>query len=200
MNVEIPIKEDIMPKVRRHNHIYDVLTAAIDALSQYPEHNELVEQLTYERELLKPPKWTETAIEEAVENFIRINGRVPTTEDLKHDRNLPTHPSIELRYGVTAAEWLDQRYPYRKATPEDKKNLYTEEFITEYYRIKPCGPKDFQQRRNKETSHSWAQVAAYHNLQSWKKLITLLGLPTYDKNGEEVKHLQFKVNVIADFD
>ena len=116
-----------MPKVRRHNHIYDVLTAAIDALSQYPEHNELVEQLTYERELLKPPKWTETAIEEAVENFIRINGRVPTTEDLKHDRNLPTHPSIELRYGVTAAEWLDQRYPYRKATPEDKKNLYTEE-------------------------------------------------------------------------
>ena len=190
-----------MPKVRRHNHIYDVLSSAIDALSKYPEHTDLVEQLTYERSLLKPPKWTESAIEEAFDNFVKTHGRIPNTEDMKNDPGLPTHPSVELRFGMTAAQWLDQRYPNRKLTKEDRKQIYTEEFISEYYRIKPYSSKDYEIRRDKENSHSWVQVANYYNLKGWTKLINELGLPAYTRDGTEaIKSNFFKVNVISDID
>lgn len=190
-----------MPKVRRHNHIYDVLSSAIDALSKYPEHTELVEQLTYERSLLKPPKWTESAIEEAFDNFVKTHGRIPNTEDMKNDPSLPTHPSVELRFGMTAAQWLDQRYPNRKLTKEDKKQMYTEEFISEYRRIKPCSSKDYEIRRDKENSHSWVQVANYYNLKGWTKLINELGLPAYTRDGTEaIKSNFFKVNIVSDID
>lgn len=187
-----------MPKVRRHNHIYDVLSSAIDALSKYPEHTKLVEQLTYERSLLKPPKWTESAIEEAFDNFIKTHGRIPSTEDMKNNPDLPTHPSVELRFGMTAAQWLDQRYPNRKLSKEDKKQAYTENFILEYHRIKPYNSKDYENRRDKENSHSWVQVASYYNLKGWLKLINELNLPVYTREGKEA--VKIKVNIINDID
>lgn len=191
-----------MPKVRRHNHIYDVLSSAIDALSKYPEHTDLVEQLTYERSLLKPPKWTESAIEEAFDNFVQTHGRIPTTEDMKTCRDLPPHPSIELRFGMTAAQWLDQRYPHRKTTKEDRQKAYTEEFIAEYTRLKPYSPKDYESRRDKDHTHSWIQVASYYDLQAWSKLVNILKLPIYNRNGREApkESYSIKVNIISDID
>lgn len=171
-----------MPKTRRHNHIYDVLSAAISALEQYPEHSALVKRLQYEQSLLKPPRWTEDAIIDAMETFIQQYGRVPTTDDLKHNRNLPTHASIKLRFDMTAAEWLNMQYPNRKSTYSERKQLYTEQFIQEYQSINPSGPKDFENRRNKQQCRGWQQVAKYNGCTSWRQLLAALNLQINQQN------------------
>ena len=184
----------------KHQHIYDVITLAIQALSQYPEQADLVQKLTYERDSFKPPKWTKETIEKAFDDYVAKTGKYPTTEDLKHSPDLPTHPSIELCYNMTAAEWLNQRYPNRLPTAEEKRNIYTTIFVSEYNRLKPCGPKDFETRRDKENSRSWFQTAKYHGLQSWNKFIKYLGLPIYDKQGREINQNTngIKVTVYTD--
>lgn len=121
-------------------------------------------------------KWDERSICAAVEQFIAENDRPPTTKELDALPNLPSHRSVELEFGMKAAQWLVQAYPNRDQlwfkfrnenhTPEE----YQAIFISEFNRVKPHSCLEFNRLRNPYYP-SWQYTAQVLGVRLWSELL-----------------------------
>ena len=56
-------------------------------------------------------RWTAERISDAMDQFVEQYGRPPMTSELNRTYNLPSPESIESRCGMTAIEFMRERYP-----------------------------------------------------------------------------------------
>ena len=135
--------------------------------------------------------WTDEAIREAVERFMKEHGRPPKVKELDTVEYLPRHTVVARQYGVTAGKWLEDNYPrakgsfsgrYKGLMPVDLKEM----FIAEYKRIQPINEEDFDRRRQKGVP-CWHYTAKVLGVSKWNELRVLCGLmPKMGRSGERV--------------
>jgi len=155
-----------------------IRTAKID-----PEKRELIiKKLELCVSELPFASWSEEAIFDACEEFIRENGRGITTKDFERPE-LPSHPTIKNRFGMTAKEFRDLYYPLKERLPRSRyanhpASYWTERFISEYNRIRPMGQKEYDVKRDCNYP-SWATIARMNGVKTWSALQEKLGLKRY---------------------
>ena len=138
--------------------------------------------------------WTEAAIFDACDEFIRVNKRGITTSDFL-GKSLPSHTAIKNRFKMTAKEFRDKYYPLPEKRPEFPKYserkiaFWTASFVDEYNRIHPISSYDYNLKRDKDTP-TWKKVAKMNKVKTWDELLVKLNLYTYDSGRTEYK---FKV-------
>ena len=98
---------------------------------------------------------------------------------------------------MTLAEWLEKNYPAPKRNPNELKEKYTEDFIADYYRIKPRSQEVFNKNRSSGTK-GWQTLAGYYGVKSWRKLLKKLELPLYFDMKRDHIPAKLKVNVHVD--
>lgn len=86
------------------------LHSAIEALSANPAHSAAIQTLKSIIDDLPLTHWTESAIEDAVEQYYRDHGRLPQPCEFKK-RGLPQRTAIKNTYHMTVGQWLNQMYP-----------------------------------------------------------------------------------------
>ena len=174
------------------------ISKAIDVLVNQGESGETVQLLRDLYEELPLIHWTDKSIRDTVNQFILDNQRVPTVTDFKH-KGMPPHPVFKNKYGVSLHEWLEVNYPVPKPTREELKQLYTSQFIEDYYKIKPRSQEEFNKKKGKETK-GWQTVASYYGEKSWRNLIKRLGLPLYFELKRDRVKPSIAVNIHNDYD
>ena len=135
--------------------------------------------------------WTDEAIREAVERFMKEHGRPPKVKELDTVEYLPRHTVVARQYGVTAGKWLEDNYPrakgsfsgrYKGLMPVDLKEM----FIAEYKRIQPINEEDFDRRRQ-DGVPSWHYMAKQLEVDRWNELRELCGvMPKVGRSGERI--------------
>ena len=168
------------------------ISTVLDCLSQQPGLSpDLCKALHILKEMQKgmPGKiWTDEAIREAVERFMKEHGRPPKVKELDEVEYLPPHTVVARQYGITAGKWLEKNYGapqnvrarYQGLSPEDLKAMFT----AEYRRIAPAGERDFDQRRQ-AGQPSWRYTAKLLGVRKWNELRKICGVASQKKRGGE---------------
>ena len=162
----------------------------------YEEEIELLEDLHNELPLTH---WSDKSIHDAVKQFIKDFDRIPSCSDFSRRKELPPHPVIKNKYKKTLAEWLDENYDRYKPTREELKQKYTEEFLKDYYRIKPKAQEEFNRNRT-EGTRGWQTLAQYYEVKSWRNLLKKMGLPLYHEMKKDRVPPEFTVSVLSDLE
>ena len=176
----------------------EALKLAIEALQEKEENGEAVRILRELVDELPIVHWTEASIRDAVEQFIQEHGCVPCVSDFRR-KELPPHPVIQRRFGVTLQTWLDQNYPRHKPDKKETRAKAAEAFTREYLRIRPRGADAFNAQRQPGTP-CWQTVAALHDLRAWRPLLAELGLPVFSTVMVARKKTEFQVNVTVELE
>lgn len=85
--------------------------------------SEIINKLSELIEELPICVWSENTIFDAFEQFIIDNGRVPNCSDLDY-KNLPSHPTIENRFKMSAREFIDRYYGDKIVKKKCNSNIY----------------------------------------------------------------------------
>ena len=93
-------------------------------------------------------------------------------------KGIPPHPVIKQKYKINLAEWLEKNHPTIRPTAKELTKQSTEEFIEEYYRIKPISPDEYDAKRTKGAK-SWQTVRARCSQKSRRGLLKYLNLTRY---------------------
>lgn len=176
------------------------LKKAIDFLSTQEGFEDVVKTLQDIREDLPLVRWEDKTIHDSISNFMIEHGRMPTTEDFKHDRSLPPHPVIKNIYGVCLTDWLAVTYGIEKYSYEELKERHSKAFIEEYHRIKACSAKDYESRKTPWTTPAWQNLRKYYNVDTWNELLKALNLPKYynpnrKNNGRKVLSVKISTDI-----
>ncbi len=87
-------------------------------------HLEEIAKLKEVANVMPFTEWDDATVKDAVEDFMSVNGRVPTVTDFKKENGLPSHPVIKQRYKINLHEWLNKNFPtYYKPKPTRKQAL-----------------------------------------------------------------------------
>ena len=159
-----------------------------------PEAAEILHTLSDELPLTR---WTDEAIQDAVEQFILDHDRNPTVTDFKK-RGLPPHTVIHNRYGISLRTWLTRNYPSPPSSQDEAKAEVTEHFIRDYQRVQPASGEEYNRKRIPGTP-CWYTIAGYNHVHCWRELLSKLGLPVYSKRPVPEVKPKLTVNIISDF-
>ena len=133
--------------------------------------------------------WSTEAIFDACDTWIAEHGELPMQAFLSPQ--MPSHPTIKNRFGITAREFRDKYYPmkdvstrsrYHKRTISEWNDLFSKEFV----RIRCTGQDNYNQQRNHELP-TWNTIAAMNGCTTWKQLLALLSLKPYKKAHPKVE-------------
>lgn len=157
------------------------LTISIIEKSEIANKQEIIEALQLCISELPFAHWSEAAIFDACDQFCKDHQRTYlTSADFIHPE-LPSHPTIKNRFGVTVKEFRDQYYPmpntrtghsiYTKKTTEE----YTSDFVNQYRTTKPRDGAEYN--RNRPNGYpTWNTIAKMNDVTAWKPLLTKLKL------------------------
>lgn len=113
-------------------------------------------------------EWTETAIFDAVDQFVLENGRPPTPTDFKYNDMLPQGATVQYRMGITLSEFLKKYYP-KKTDSHIYYNKTKEEWLLifkeTYQKLNPKSANEYNKLRPKDTP-TWLILpicSAYQN-------------------------------------
>ena len=173
------------------------LALAIRLIRENGTHPEAAEILYTLSEELPITRWTDEAIQDAVEQFILDHDRNPTVTDFKK-RGLPPHTVIQNKYGITLRNWLDRNHPSLLPSQEEAKAEATEHFIRDYQRVQPASGEEYNHKRTPGTP-CWYTIAGYNQVHCWRGLLNKLGLPVYSKHSAPEVKPKLKVNIISDY-
>jgi len=119
--------------------------------------------------------WDDVAIRSAIESFIKEHGRPPRIKEMDKYPYLPSHPTVERQYGMTAGKWMNINYPlgesqnwrwkYENYTEESFRNI----FIEQYNSIRPTSAVDYNKRRD-HRSPTWQYIAKVLCFNTWTEL------------------------------
>ena len=152
---------------------------------------EVVKKLELCKSELPFSHWSEEAIFDACDEFIRTNGRGITMVDFERPE-LPSHPVIKNRFGITAKEFRDRFYPLKEKLPKSRfanhpPDYWTKKFIEEYNRIKPTSQSDYNKWRDPNTP-GWATIAKMNGVSTWSGLQEALGLRRFSTTDKKMDY------------
>lgn len=137
--------------------------------------------------------WSKEAIFDACDTWAQEHGELHMRAFVSPQ--MPSHPAIKNRFGMTAREFRDKFYPMtdvstRSPYYEHTVSEWNQRFQDEFCRICCTGQDDYNRRRNKELP-TWNTMAAMNQCKTWKQLLERLSLKTYSK-----PHLEVKVRIL----
>ena len=174
----------------------EAINRVLMRLAEIPECEDEIRILTEIRDELPLIHWSDSSIRDTVEQFVLDYGKPPTVTDFKK-AGMPPHPVFKQKYKMTLAEWLEKNYPAPKRNPNELKEKYTEDFLADYYRIRPRSQEAFNKNRSNGTK-GWQTIAGYYGVKSWRKLLKELELPLYFDMKRDHVPAMLKVNVHVD--
>lgn len=177
----------------------EALSLAMQTLSGEKQHTEAVEVLRTMREELPLNRWSDTAIRDAIEQFVQDHGRLPSALDFKKDRTLPPHTVIKNKYGENLSEWLLRKYPGLVVLKREARAAATERFVQEYHRLRPKSAAEYDKGRDPDQC-CWYTIARYNETNTWRALLAKLELPVYSKVAVPEKKREYYVQFEADLD
>jgi len=155
------------------------------------EKEEIVKGLNLCLEELPYSKWSREAIFDACDQYCKDKGRTYLTMADFVSSEMPSHPTIKNRFGMTAKEFRDTFYPlpnqsgkhawYNKKSPQE----YIDDFIKQYQTAEPKNGDEYNKTRPKGYP-TWSVIARMNDTKAWKPLLKKLGLIKEEK-------MQFKV-------
>lgn len=173
------------------------LYQAIQILKANDEHKEMVQHLQGILDDFHKCMWDDKTAREAIDKFIKENGRNPTCTDFGKKNGLPPHTSMKRIYGINLSEWLEQNYPTNRPTYDELTKKYTKEFIEEYYRIKPRSQEEFDKKR-KDGVKNARSIMLRNKQNCWRSLIKHLDLPFYFIMAKDRTPLSFDMGIHTD--
>lgn len=156
------------------------------------EKKEIIDGLNLCLSELPFSKWSKEAIFDACNQFIEENGKI-TLNDFKK-AELPSHPTIRNRFGMTLAEFCNEYYPDRMQAfiKSPYQNMSRQEltdiFKCEFNRIHPTSRKDYDKRRDKKTPCS-TTIMARLNITKWLILLDQCNVIKQQKDPAEEYHI-----------
>ncbi len=157
---------------------------------------DILQKLAMCQQELPFAKWTQDAIFDACDQYILDHNRNLTTAAFL-DKNLPSHPVIQNRFGMTAREFRDRYYPLKTTLSVHSKyrsasiKVWNEIFIREFHELRVTGMRDYNKRRDKNHPSS-VTLVRHNHLTSWTELLQKLGLRCYQRN---MVAIQFEVDL-----
>lgn len=127
--------------------------------------------------------WTREAVFDACDAWVEEHGTLTLRAFASPD--MPSHTTIQNRFGMTAREFRDRCYPlpgesagspYRGRSVEEWNQL----FAADFHAMVCKGQADYNRRRDRDLP-TWNTVAAMNGVKSWRQLLGKLGLSTYGK-------------------
>ena len=118
--------------------------------------------------------WSRAAVFDACEQYIAEHGHPLHLHDFR-SRELPSHTTIQNRFGISLREFRDTYYPlpYRKK-PDPA--AVTDEFRREYLRCGASGRREYDRKRRSGAPCA-ATVIRRAGLSGWRELLLRAGLP-----------------------
>lgn len=157
------------------------LQFAYEALSKLPDAQEKIKELLAEYPICR---WSSENIIDAVEEFYRINDRLPYERDFKKNNHLPDYGHLLYKYKCGLREFYETNCNELFIKNESKIKPvrdYLKEFSEEYERIKPISKEDFNRRRSSENCCLAEVVMRNTYITSWTELLKKCNLQRYEK-------------------
>ena len=157
------------------------LKAAIEVINNADIEEETKKNITEKLELciqeLPFAKWSEAAIFDACDQFIAEHGRPLHLRDFV-TKELPSHPTVKNRFGMTLKEFRDTYYPLpeeraKKPTPTPEETI--ESFRKEFLECGAETMEEYDRLRSPGAPHSLT-VIKYSGAGTWLKLLEMAGL------------------------
>lgn len=117
--------------------------------------------------------WSESAIHDAVAQWIEDHGCVPKVRDFAL-RGLPSHTTIKNRFGIDVKDFLQRYYKQNKCHSRGYGHRDPEEWLAffreEYLRIQPMTALEYNVKR-REATPTWATLAYINGVRTWRELL-----------------------------
>lgn len=137
---------------------------------------------------MRPRKWTEPAIRQAFDDFIKQHDRLPTKQEMyeKYNRQFPRPLSAKLTLGITLDEYLQKNYTtyYKRKQlgvyglmPEE---YWIEDFKSQYIKYNYPIETTYNKLRNKETPCTQT-IAKIIGVTTWNDVLKYCGFYKEEK-------------------
>lgn len=155
-------------------------------------------------------RWTTENIIDGVEEFFRVNGRLPYEREFNKTNHLPDYKHLIYKYKCGLCEWYEKYCNdlfLKNESIVTPTRDYLQEFAEEYERIKPVSKEDFNRLRNPDNCclaevvmrntyiATWNELLNKCNLQHYErqipKLISTTEIVVLDENSEELYRYVF---------
>lgn len=131
---------------------------------------------------MRPRKWTETAIRQAFDSFVKKHHRLPTKQEMyeKYNGQFPRPLSVKLTLGITTDEYLKKNYTtyYKRkqariygVMPD---NYWIEDFKKQYIEYGYPTEKEYNQGRNPQTPNTQT-IAKMIGVVTWCDVLKYCG-------------------------
>lgn len=155
----------------------------IEAMTPPPEgKDELIKKLQLCIDELPFSKWSEDAIFDACDQYCEDHNRTYLITSDFQKAELPSHPTVKNRFGMTLSEFRDKYYPLPSSrsgkSPYSDRPVesYNKDFV-EFYKNNYGIRGDEYNNRRPAGSPTWHTLAKMNGLkQSWFLLLSTLGL------------------------
>ena len=160
---------------------------------------------------MRPRKWTETAIQQAFDNFIKYHDRLPTKQEMyeKYNGKFPRPLSVKLTLGITLEEYLQENYTIYYKRKQSRiygvkpDEYWIENFKNQYIKLKHPTEVEYNRLRDKKTPNTqtiakiigvvtWGEVLEYCNF-SKKENIKLNSELLFEETLENYQALNNKL-------
>lgn len=159
-----------------------------------PEKDDILKKLQECVDDLPLNRWSKIAIFDACDQYLIDNNKTYLTMGDFTSGKLPSHPTVQNRFGMTLAEFRDKYYPipkeYRiKPKVKESNESKIKRFIATYHRLKPTNAKDYLDRKDTEDL-GWIPCAKIVGAKTWDGLLVSLKLNRY--SNVQIKQSRFK--------
>lgn len=125
--------------------------------------------------------WSREAIFDACDTWVQEYGELHMRAFTSPQ--MPSHPTIERHFGMTARAFRDLYYPMTDVSTRSpyyrhRVSEWNETFVSEFHRIRCKGQDDYNCRRNHDLP-TWNAMAAMNGFKRWGQLLEKFGLKTY---------------------
>lgn len=137
---------------------------------------------------MRPVKWTESAIKQAFDDFIKEYDRLPTSQEMygKYNGRFPRPLSVKICLGVTLGEYLETNYTtFRHRCQSRIYNKMTKEYWIDNFRMQytkfGMPPKlEYDKLRDKDTPNS-KTLTRIVGVSNWNQLLKICGFNSDNK-------------------
>lgn len=139
-------------------------------------------------------KWTEAAIFDACDQFIEDNGRALILNDFQ-SKMLPSHPTVQNRFGMTLKEFRDTYYPLpeiSESLQQEKREKMLQDIREEILRNGTYTREKYDKIRDKRLPCSLTILSRFH-FKTWAELLEHIDVkpPKPPKRGSSIRGSTF---------
>lgn len=131
---------------------------------------------------MRPRKWTETAIQQAFDDFIKTHNRLPTKQEMyeKYNGKFPRPLSVKLALGKTIGEYLETNYTSYLQRCQSRvygrmpKEYWIQDFKKQYTKLNHPIESEYNALREPRTPNTQT-LAKIIGVSTWGEVLNYCG-------------------------